>query len=62
VAALLLAERTPLELAPHLAALLALALGLVASVNWVVAQTGTVSAAEQRREVFGAARPPAKRE
>ncbi|KAL4436705.1 hypothetical protein ABPG75_003844 [Micractinium tetrahymenae] len=43
----------PRELLPHIAVLLVLAAGLLASINWLVAQTGTVAPEEQRRELFG---------
>lgn len=43
----------PSGLLPHIIFLLLLAVGLLASVNWLIVQTGTVSAEEQRRELFG---------
>lgn len=49
----------PRELLPHIAVLLVLAAGLLASINWLVTQTGTVSPEEQRRELFGAEATPA---
>ena len=44
---------------PHLAVVAFFALGLLASVNWVVRQTGTVSPEDQRKELFGEETKPA---
>ncbi|GAB4823029.1 hypothetical protein N2152v2_010075 [Parachlorella kessleri] len=41
------------ELLPHLAVLLFFAVGLAASVNWLVVQLGTVPLSQQREELFG---------
>ncbi|KAI3426034.1 hypothetical protein D9Q98_008002 [Chlorella vulgaris] len=43
----------PVELTPHIVGLLLLTLALQLSINWLVAQTGTVTPEEQRRELFG---------
>lgn len=41
------------DLLPHILGLLLVAVALAASVNWLVTLTGTVSAEEQQRELFG---------
>lgn len=51
----------PPDVVPHLAVVAFFALGLLASVNWVVRQTGTVSPEDQRKEIFGEETPAAKK-
>ncbi|KAL6785200.1 hypothetical protein ACKKBG_A02855 [Auxenochlorella protothecoides x Auxenochlorella symbiontica] len=41
------------DLLLHLGAVLLLAVGLTASINWLVIQTGTTAVEEQRKAIFG---------